>query len=168
MFISLWNYYQRTLGLHSDVFILKLFLVLKILLILLIRFFKNKFLILLNILRHSKIIINLLILVIILIIIILIRQLIIIIILLFRFINLSLINRIYQTFIISIINLIGFRIIKVLQLFTKLLVLLKSIVNLRNHYLGCFSWHVFHDWLLIKSFAEILLQSLWYLTHLNL
>ena len=165
MFISLWNDNQRTLGLHSDVFILKLFLVLKILLILLIRFFKNKFLILLKILRHSKIIINLLI---ILIIIILIRQLIIIIILLFRFINLSLINRIYQTFIISIINLIGFRIIKVLQLFTKLLVLLKSIVNLRNHYLGCFSWHVFHDWLLIKSFAEILLQSLWYLTHLNL
>ena len=165
MFISLWNYYQRTLGLHSDVFILKLFLVLKILLILLIRFFKNKFLILLKILRHSKIIINLLI---ILIIIILIRQLIIIIILLFRFINLSLINWIYQTFIISIINLIGFRIIKVLQLFTELLVLLKSIVNLRNHYLGCFSWHVFHDWFLIKSFAEILLQSLWYLTHLNL
>ena len=165
MFISLWNDNQRTLGLHSDVFILKLFLVLKILLILLIRFFKNKFLILLKILRHSKIIINLLI---ILIIIILIRQLIIIIILLFRFINLSLINWIYQTFIISIINLIGFRIIKVLQLFTKLLVLLKSIVNLRNHYLGCFSWHVFHDWLLIKSFAEILLQSLWYLTHLNL
>ena len=113
-----------------------------------------------------------------LILIILIRQFIIIISLLFRslWIYLSLVDQIYLSIIISIINLIGFWIIKILLLILtnilELLILLENTINLRNHHCWCnlcgFNWNArqihLRNWYCVIRFANILLKNLlWHL-----